>query len=266
MFLRSYSVCLFGAALTLASFGPSEAKAITQTTYNFNITYSTEFIFPLLEQDLRPEAVDISGLVQNLPPQFQEALPENLASVLINPEILDVRVTGESINSNPPFGLANFTSDTFGLPLPPQVNPETGLPTRQVSIFRANPADLSVNVPPPAFSDVYFGDDTNNKLFGLANDQAIFNFVEGTVEGFGTITIVGGEGIFEGASGQIEFTQRDVLAPPGVSTRGEARLDFSVQVAPQAVPEPKTNATLAGVGVIGTLFLLRQRRQRSGLG
>lgn len=158
--------------------------------------------------------------------------------------------------------MTNFTSETFGLPLPPQINPETGQPARQVSIFRADPAALNVDVPTPEFSDVYFGGNTNNRLFGLANDQAIFDFEEGTVAGGGLITIVGGEGIFEGASGQIEFTQRDTLGPSGASTRGEARLNFSVQV-PEAVPEPSTNGTLAGIGIIGALFLLRRHRQHS---
>lgn len=264
MFLRLHTAWLAPVALTLVSFELGTTKAIAQTTYDFTITYSTQFFFPPLQEELLPEDVEISQLIQNLPPEFQEALPENLPPVLVNPQILDVTVTGDSVNSNPPFGLTNFTSDTFGLPLPPQINPQTGQPARQVSIFRADPADLNIDVPTPEFSDVYFGGNTNNRLFGLANDQAIFDFEAGTVAGGGLITIVGGEGIFEGASGQIEFSQRDNLGAPGEPTRGEARLDFLVQV-PESVPEPRTNATLAGIGVIGTLFLLRRHRQRSSM-
>lgn len=268
MLLRSYTLGIVPVAAILAGFWLDTTRAIAQTTSNFTITYSTEFTFPSLDENLQPEVVDISPLVQALPSEFQAALPADLPSELINPEILDVTVTGESVDSNVPFGLTNFSSNTYGLPLPPQIDPATGQATRQVSIFRADPAALNVNAPTPEFSDVYFGDDTGNKLIGLANDQAIFDFVEGTVEGNGIITIVGGEGIFEGASGRIEFTQQDVLGAPGeASTQGEAKLDFFVQTPgnTESVPEPKADATIAAIGVIGTGFLLHRRRRQARL-
>lgn len=260
MILRSHTAWLVPAALTLLSFGAGNAKAIAQTTYNFSITYDTEFFTPPLDESLQPEVVNISQLIQELPPRFQATLPENLPSELTNPALIDVEVIGVSNSPETPFGLTSFSSNTVGLPLPPQIDPETGAPTRQVSIFRADPAAFGVDLPTPEFSDVYFGDETGNRLIGLANDQAIFDFVEGTVAGEGIITIVGGAGIFEGATGQIRFTQQDELGPPGASIIGEAKLDFSVEV-PQQVPESSTNATLVGMGVIGSLYLLRRRRQ-----
>lgn len=259
MILRSRTAWIVPAALALVGFGLGD-RAIAQSTFDFSVTYDTEFTFPPLDEELRPEVLDISPLVEDLPPEFQAALPENLPSELSNPEILDVQVTGENAAPNTPFGLTNFTSNTVGLPLPPQTDPTTGQPTRQVSIFRANPADLNVDVPTPEFSDVYFGGDTDNKIYGQANDQAIFDFVEGTVQGFGVITIVGGEGIFEGASGRIEFTQSDELGAPNEPTRGQAKLDFSVEV-PQVVSEPTSNAAIVGMGVIGSLLLLRRYRR-----
>lgn len=258
MFTRLSTFGLTGLAATLVSFG-IDAQAIAQTTYDFSITYTTEFSFPPLEQELQPQVVNISQLLQNLPPRFTAALPEGLPSELTNPTILDVSVIGESGDSNVPFGLTNFTSKTVGLPLPPQIDAVTGQITRQVSVFRANPADL--NVKAPQLFDMYFGEGTDNKLIGQANDQALFDFVQGTVEGEGVITVVGGEGIFEGASGKINFTQKDVLGAPGESIKGEAKLDFFIQT-PQAVPEPGTEATLAGLGLLGTGFLLRRHRQK----
>ena len=255
--MRSYNVWLVPAAVMLVGLGLGNPKADAQTTSNFSIIYNTEFNFPLLDENFQPAVVEVSPLVEDLPPQFQEALPDDLPSQLINPQILDVQVTGESVDPNPPFGLTNFISETFGLPLPPQTNPN-GQPERQVSIFRADPADLNINLPTPEFSDVYFGDETGNRLFGLANDQGIFDFVEGTIEGGGIITIVGGEGIFEGASGQIAFTQRDLLGPPGATVRGEATLNF------QVVPEPGTvTGMLVSIGAIGA-GVLRHRRRRHG--
>lgn len=225
-----------------------------QTVLDFSITYDTEFLFPPLDESLLPESVDITPLVADLPPEFQAALPEDLPSELVNPQILDVLVTGTSVDADTAFGLTDFTSDTVGLPLPPQIDPVTGQPARQVSIFRADRADFNLDLETPAFSDIYFGDDTGNRLFGLANDQAIFDFVEGTVQGGGIITIVGGEGIFEGATGEIAFSQQDDLGPPGEPVRGTAVLDFSVELPdnPQTTPEPSSILTwlIAGLAVI----------------
>ncbi|WP_013321637.1 PEP-CTERM sorting domain-containing protein [Gloeothece verrucosa] len=224
----------------------------------FSILYNTEFKFPLLDEDLQPASVEISSLVDNLPTQFREALPENLPPVLSSPQILDVSVTGSSVALEPLYGLTNFTSKTYGLPLPPQIDPETGNAKRQVSIFRSNPADLNLNLPTPEYSDVYFGGDTKNKLFGFANDQAIFDYVQGTVSGGGIITIVGGEGIFKNATGRIEFIQQDRLGPPNEPVKGQARLDFSIEV-PQAVPEPRTQVMLIGLGIMGVARFLKSR-------
>lgn len=252
--LTSISLCLVG-------FSSYTQSAKAQTNFEFSIDYNTEFLFPPLENNL-PDSVDITPFIEDLPPEFQAALPENLPSVLVNPTILDVLVTGESVDPDPAFGLTNFTSDTFGLPLPPQTD-ENGQPLRQVSIFRADPADLNISIPTPEFSDVYFGDDTGNRLFGRANDRAIFDFEAGTVAGGGTITIVGGEGTFEGASGFIEFSQEDELAPPGEPTVGVATLDFFVQV-PEAstTPEPNNTAIVAA-GIFASVAL---RRWRSRIG
>ena len=233
-----------------------------QTELDFSITYDTEFLFPPLDESLVPESIDILPLVADLPPEFQAALPEDLPSELVEPEIFDVLVTGESIDSQPPFGLTDFVSDTVGLPLPPQIDPVTGQPARQVSIFRADPADFNLNLETPAFSDIYFGDDTGNRLFGLANDRAIFDFVEGTVQGGGIITIVGGEGLFEGATGEIAFSQQDELGSPGEPVRGTAVLDFAVELpdSSQTTPEPSTTLTWLIAGLAIAIFGRRSVR------
>ena len=181
---------------------------------------------------------------------------------MVDPQILDVLVTGTSVNPDPAFGLTDFTSDTVGLPLPPQIDPVTGQPARQVSIFRADPAEFNLDIETPAFSDIYFGDDTGNRLFGLANDRAIFDFVEGTVQGGGIITVVGGEGIFEGATGEIAFSQQDDLGPPGEPVRGTAVLDFSVEIPDntQTTPEPSSTITWTVAGLLAAIFGRRSIR------
>lgn len=111
----------------------------------------------------------------------------------------------------------------------------------------------------PVLCDRYFG--MENELFGTANDQACFDFEQGTVAGGGTITLTGKAGIFENATGQITFTQNDRLTSTDVTEpfEGQATLNFSVQT-PQEVPKPTTNATLVGIGIIGSGLLWRRRR------
>ncbi|PSO92295.1 MAG: hypothetical protein BRC48_14545 [Cyanobacteria bacterium QS_9_48_30] len=167
-----------------------------------------------------------------------------------NQNLFRVTVTGESADA--PFGLTNFVSDTYG-----QFNPNTNTAT-----FDANPAAIGIEGE-PILSDRYFGG--RNELFGRASDMAKFNFEQGTVMGAGTIALTGGEGVFENATGTIDFTQNDTL--PGSelpqSFEGEARLDYQVQT-PQPVPEPGTNAMLvASAGIIGFGFLKRSRRRKS---
>lgn len=163
--------------------------------------------------------------------------------------ITRVTVTGETENA--PFGLNNFISNTYG-----RFDPTTNIAT-----FNADASVFGLQGV-PILSDRYFGGE--NEIFGRASDMAKFNFEEATVSGSGTITITGGLGIFENATGTITFTQNDRLTStdPTEPFRGRATLNFSVQTA-QAVPEPRSIATLVGLGMIGTNFLLRRRNRKA---
>lgn len=155
-------------------------------------------------------------------------------------------ITGE--NAKAPFGLTNVISNTYS-----KFDPTTNTAT-----FDANPAVFGLEA--PVLSDRYFGGP--NELFGTASDKAVFNFEEMTVAGGGTITITGGTGVFEGATGKIVFTQNDKLTSTDLTQpfRGKANLDFSIQT-PKPVPEPTTHATamLAFAGMIGAGSLWRRR-------
>ena len=143
-------------------------------------------------------------------------------------------VTGESTDAA--YGLTNFTSNTYG-----RFDPTTSTTT-----FNADPAVFGLE-DEPVLSDRYYGG--SNELFGTASDMATFNFEESTVSGGGTITITGGEGIFENATGQITFTQNDRLTStdPTEPFRGRATLNFSVE----AVPEPSSVLGVLAVGALG---------------
>ena len=108
-------------------------------------------------------------------------------------------------------------------------------------------------------------------MYGQADDRAEINLFPpdspnfpGTVNGGGVITITGGTGIFENASGEITFEQSDRLpldqnAPaPGVAT-----LKFNVQT-PQPVPE-STSAFGLSAGMLGAGLILRRNRRKAGL-
>ncbi len=248
---------LIPLALTCAAFGSNiqSAKAQTNVNQEFEITYDTLFTLRPIEEE---------------------------------PNFFTAQISGISQDSNAAFGLTNFESNAFGkLVFQETITDPDGniIPVNQKLEFNANPDVIGLENPPQsvidrrielgvanpqANSDIYFGD-TANKLFGQAADEAEINFFPpgnpnfpGTVSGGGVITITGGTGIFENASGEITFEQSDRLpedqnAPaPGVAT-----LKFNIQT-PQSVPEP-TSAFGLSAGVIGAGLMLRRNRRKTGL-
>ncbi len=249
--------CLMTVALTCAAFGSNIQSAKAQTSVNnqFEITYDTLFTLRPIEEQ---------------------------------PGFFTAQISGISQGSNAAFGLTQFESNAFGkLVSQETITDENGnvVPVNQKFQFNANPNVIGLQNPPQSVinrrtelgvanpevnSDIYFGD-TANKLFGQADDRAEINFFPpgnpnfpGTVSGGGVITITGGTGVFENASGEITFEQSDRLpedrnAPaPGIAT-----LKFNVQT-PKAVPEP-TSAFGLSAGVLGAGFMVRRNRRKAGL-
>ena len=195
---------LIPIALTCAAFGSNiqSAKAQTSVKNQFEITYDTLFTLrPIEEQD----------------------------------GFFTAQISGISQESNTAFGLTNFESNAFGKLVSEETIPDENgneVPVSRNFQFNANPNVIGLENPPQsvidrrielgvanpqANSDIYFGD-TANKLFGQAADKAEINFFPpgapnfpGTVNGGGVITITGGTGIFENASGEITFEQSDLL-------------------------------------------------------
>jgi hypothetical protein len=157
-----------------------------------------------------------------------------------DPSVLRVNITGEiAEGEEAPFGLTHFESNTFGQMTSSTTSDDGTLESAEFT-FDADPTafGLSEDLEQP-YSDRYFGNETENELFGNASDSAEFDFVEGTVEGSGETTIIGGDGIFEDATGSITFEQQDELPPvedtsdPLASLtepfEGQATLTFSVE-------------------------------------
>jgi hypothetical protein len=227
--------CFIPIALSVIGFGLNLQSASAQSTSGMAIASTGS---ELQAQTTKNFEIKYNTLFKLDPaPQFGE----NIFSAII---------TGESTDAA--FGLSKFISRTYGK----LVN---ATETTQEFEFNANPAAFGLqNL--PVLGDEYFGGDS--KLFGTAADRATINFATQTVSGGGTITLTGGTGIFNNASGQITFTQQDKLdptVPPGTPIKGEAILKFTVNA--QKVPEPTTTAAVASMGLIGAGSLVRRKRR-----
>lgn len=225
---RSRIAWLIPAALTIVGLGSNVKSAIAQTTNNFDVTYKTLF-------QLQPRTDLGEGMFR-------------------------ATITGESKDAL--YGLTNFESNTYGKLV-------EATETTQKFQFNADPSAFGLKNQ-NMLGDVYFdsGNTSPNKLFGTANDMATINFANNTVMGGGTITLTGGAGIFENASGKITFTQQDKLdptAPPGTPVKGEATLKFTTQT-PKKVPEPTATTTLISIGVVGAGLVLRRHRNKNTVG
>lgn len=239
---------LIPVALTCAAFGVNIQNAKAQASVNreFEITY--------------------------------DALT-TLAPIENQPGFLTANIIGTSQDSNAPFGFNNFESNAFGALVSASEETITDpsgnvVPVIQNFEFNANPAVIGLANPPQSFidkraalgipnpeenSDIYFGNSAN-KLFGKAADRATINLSEGTISGEGIITVTGGTGIFENASGEIEFEQSDRLPEdPNAAALGAATLTFNIQT-PQSVPE-STDALGLAAGVLGVGLIVRQKRR-----
>ncbi len=105
-----------------------------------------------------------------------------------------------------------------------------------------------------------FESSSGDKLFGSETASGTVDLQTLAVENRGTITLTGGEGRFEGATGTLSFLERGTRGVPYIGTLA---VNGSFQVASsQTVPEPKTDTTLLSIGAIGAGLLLR-RRSRS---
>jgi hypothetical protein len=180
--------------------------------------------------------VDYETLVE-----FQPFLPEQ--------NIIRATITGE--NGDAPYGLTNFVSNTYGQ------SEQRGANT--FTRFNSDPSVFGIEG--EVLGDRYFGDGPN-QLFGLADDSAEVDPIAGTITGAGTITITGGTGLFENATGEIDFTQNDRLSPDGSPAKGLAILTYSIKT-PRTVPEPTATTALVGLGITGASVLFRKQRRKT---
>jgi hypothetical protein len=158
------------------------------------------------------------------------------------PNLSQTNGRGESTDA--PYGLTNFRLGNYA-----QVDLNSGVVT-----YGPDPAAFGLEGPPLNTTVTLFGDGLN-KLFGT-NDGTISPDLTGS----GTITLVGGEGMFTGATGTLNLFEKNtpVINPTGPINLLKAQISISGSF--QAVPEPRISATVIGITAIGAGFLLHSRR------
>ena len=134
-------------------------------------------------------------------------------------------ITVEGESDYAPFGLTNLMTSNYST-----------LPDQEGNFrFSGNPADLGLQG--EVRSDTFFGRGIN-KLFGTSSGSGSIDFNQGTVSGTGTITITGGQGLLQGATGTLRFTEMETLA----DARGTATVTGDI-----TVPFPFGGSFIAGL-------------------
>lgn len=159
----------------------------------------------------------------------------------IQNDVFKLTVTGESTDA--PYGLTNFIRMNY-------------IERSIIGVESTDPDATAFGIEGlPILTDTFFGSG-NDKLFASTSTTVLRNFEDVTISVFGTTTIVGGEGNFQGATGTLTLSENATFNP----NIGTAVISGSFTV-PQRVPEAGNNTTLVGIGIIGASLSLRQRLQ-----
>ncbi|WP_341529582.1 hypothetical protein WKK05_09870 [Nostoc sp. UHCC 0302] len=169
-------------------------------------------------------------------------------SVNAAPNIVQVSPSWKSTNAS--FGLNTLSGLVYGL---------TDFNTGKFT-FDTNPTKFGLQGF-PAGSVVIEGSG-GDKLFASDSAVGLIDFQTLTATTTGVYTITGGEGKFKGASGKLDFSEIGKLSlDPNTPFQGKASVTGSFQV--NAVPEPKYDAALLALGVLGVGTQLRRRSLRA---
>ncbi len=162
------------------------------------------------------------------------------------------RATDIAQTADAPYGITNFENTNYS-----QFDPITNTIT-----FGPDAAQFGLEGLP--IGTVTFYGSGSDRLFGTSSGTASLDFANLVGNSSGTINITGGEGRFNGAVGSLVFNENVTVNPdPTAPLNGQALVSGSFQTS-AAVPEPRNDAALVGLGVLGTGFLLRRLKLRIG--
>jgi hypothetical protein len=196
-----------------------------------------------------PVALSLVGFAPNTATAFTQA-PYTFSanydtlntSSGISSNISEAFITGESKDA--PYGLNKINGLTYT-----QADLASG-------IFRFNTDPTILGLQGIPIGSIVFSGNGNNKLFGADNATGIIDVSALTARASGTFTITGGEGIFRGATGTLDFSEVDTLSfRSGVPFTGRASVNGTIQI----IPEPKPDIPLLSMGAIIELCVLLRR-------
>jgi len=163
----------------------------------------------------------------------------------ITPNLEQTLISG--ISTDAPDGLTKVNGLAYS-----QTNFTTG-------VFSSNTDPNTFGLQGYPLGFITFSDNGNDSLFANQITTGLIDFNTFAVTSSGTVTITGGSGQFENATGILTFSQVQPLSlQPGVALQGQARVNGAFQV---AVPEPTTNAIPLVMGAIAASIFLRRRYQ-----
>ena len=112
----------------------------------------------------------------------------------------------------------------------------------------------------PVGEVVLFGKGSN-KLFGTNNATGVIDFLSSKGTATNIFTITSGEGLFKGAVGTLTLEEvYQISLDPNIPTTGTSKVNGTIQVFQETVPEPNTATTSALIGLMGAAFWLRRQR------
>lgn len=161
-------------------------------------------------------------------------------------------ISGES--SDAPFGLTQATGLSYV---------QTDLITSTYR-FSTNPATFGLQGLPLG-GVTLFGTSDNKLFYGFEDGTGIVDLATLSTIASNTSNIIGGEGLFQGATGTLfgsEIYQiGNLLVDPSSSSSGVVRVSGTISV-PQSesVSEPNNTIALLGITAIGLTFLVQRQR------
>jgi hypothetical protein len=111
-----------------------------------------------------------------------------------------------------------------------------------------------------------FGEGNNKLFYQVENGTGVFNPETLTTTSSNTNIITGGEGLFQGATGTLTGSEvyqvANLLVDPTSTSKGKVTINGNISVSTTKIPEPNTTGALAGIGIIGMIFLSRSIRRQ----
>ncbi|MDZ8053278.1 MAG: PEP-CTERM sorting domain-containing protein [Aulosira sp. ZfuVER01] len=238
---KARQLLLAPLAITLGSFAiqsaPAQASTLTfkPTTYN---------LYNLLDSSL-----DYGQFFPGVITSYPNNGPQEYLKIEVNP-LIDQGTPSETLDA--PYGLTKFFGSVYlhDVFIPDPNNP--GKYTYQSSTGSTDPnyfPFLKQNYPelPPGY--LTLAGSGPNKLFGTELANVTEEVIDGVIHvtNLGTIDIIGGEGLFEGATGKLTYVEHGISGLPYI---GNTTIQGTIDI-PRDVPEPSTIAgvLLSGVGL-----------------